>query len=271
MGWNLSEKKWGGIGPTWVSENGGRGITVSGTRFGFSHRKRKIKHQQMLSVRRTLSALATALIWRSTWNWVLSISRCSTSIFIKLVPITPTPTRPTLMVCMQAGEGGGVYSVCAWPQCDRRPSHPYFAGMVHVGFPQPGRHWLHQARSTVRYSASCMEGEPHPTKNLLRGGLGGWGGQTRQSVGLSQGGACRPTVAHRRRNSPPRFWNHAYRPKNILRNAEITAKVRVNASFYFPPRTKIDDALSRGLPRPPIANHHAHNLRQFPTHSWCTL
>ena len=32
-------------------------------------------------------------------------------------------------------EGGGVYSVCAWPfSYDHRPSHPYYAGTEDVGF-----------------------------------------------------------------------------------------------------------------------------------------
>ena len=46
--------------------------------------------------------------------------------------------------------GGGVYSVCAWPQSyDHRPSHPYYAGTEHVGF-SPIRQTLLVAPSAKR-------------------------------------------------------------------------------------------------------------------------
>ena len=62
--------------------------------------------------------------------------------------------------------GRGVYSVCAWPQSyDHTPSHPYHAGTEHVGFHQPGKQCLHEARSAVRCLASRMKGELHPPKN----------------------------------------------------------------------------------------------------------
>ena len=35
------------------------------------------------------------------------------------------------------------------------------------GFHRPGRHFLHQAQSAVRWRASRMKGELHPTKNRL--------------------------------------------------------------------------------------------------------
>ena len=44
---------------------------------------------------------------------------------------------------------------------------PTMPGRSTSGFRQPGSHCLHQARSVVRYSASRMKGEPHPSKNRL--------------------------------------------------------------------------------------------------------
>ena len=51
------------------------------------------------------------------------------------------------------------------------PRIPTVPGRSTSGFHQPGRHCLHQARSAVRCSASCMKGELHPSKNRLQGGL----------------------------------------------------------------------------------------------------
>ena len=51
------------------------------------------------------------------------------------------------------------------------PRIPTMPGRSMSGFPRPGRHCLHQARSAVRCSASRMKGELHPTKSRLRGGL----------------------------------------------------------------------------------------------------
>ena len=45
------------------------------------------------------------------------------------------------------------------------PRIPTLPGRSTSGFHQPGRHCLHQARSAVRYSASRMKGELHPSKN----------------------------------------------------------------------------------------------------------
>ena len=49
------------------------------------------------------------------------------------------------------------------------PRIPTMPGRSTSGFHQPSRHCLHQARSTVRCSASRMKGgELHPCKNLPR-------------------------------------------------------------------------------------------------------
>ena len=40
-------------------------------------------------------------------------------------------------------------------------------GRTTSSFHRPGRHRLHQGRSAVRYWASHMTGELHPTKNLF--------------------------------------------------------------------------------------------------------
>ena len=53
------------------------------------------------------------------------------------------------------------------------PRIPTMPGRSMSGFHRPGRHCLHQARSAVRCPASCMKGEPHPTKNCLWKGVGG--------------------------------------------------------------------------------------------------
>ena len=48
---------------------------------------------------------------------------------------------------------------------------PTLPGRSTSGFNQPTRHCLHQARSAVRYSASRMKGELHPSKNRSSDGL----------------------------------------------------------------------------------------------------
>ena len=45
------------------------------------------------------------------------------------------------------------------------PRLPTTPGRSMLGFHQPGRHCLHQARSAVGCSASRMKGELHPCKN----------------------------------------------------------------------------------------------------------
>ena len=45
------------------------------------------------------------------------------------------------------------------------PRIPAMPGRGTSRFHQRGRHWLHQARSAVRCSASRMKGELHPSKN----------------------------------------------------------------------------------------------------------
>ena len=50
---------------------------------------------------------------------------------VRLYLCWPASCRPTLRLRLGAVGGGGVYSVCAWPQWDdhrARPSHPYYAG-----------------------------------------------------------------------------------------------------------------------------------------------
>ena len=70
----------------------------------------------------------------------------------------------------EASAGGCTQFV---PGCSRMtidPRIPSMPGRSTSGFHQPGRHCLHQARSTVRCSASRMKGERHPCKNKLRQG-----------------------------------------------------------------------------------------------------
>ena len=50
------------------------------------------------------------------------------------------------------------------------PRIPTMPGRSTSGFHQPGRHCLHQARSALRYSASRMKGELHPSKWCWGGG-----------------------------------------------------------------------------------------------------
>ena len=45
------------------------------------------------------------------------------------------------------------------------PRIPAMPGRSMSGFHRPGRHCLHQARSAVRWRASRVKGELHPTKN----------------------------------------------------------------------------------------------------------
>ena len=105
------------------------------------------------------------------------------------------------------------------------PRVPTMGGRSMPGFPKPGRHCLHQARSIVRCSASRMQGELHPSKNRSYGELrhlvptflpmmtapmnytsiaGGWGG------GGGQGFGSRTVHKHKNRESlrfraPPNF------------------------------------------------------------------
>ena len=51
------------------------------------------------------------------------------------------------------------------------PGIPTMPGRSTSGFHQPGRYCLHQARSSVRCSASRMNGELHPSKNRSEDGL----------------------------------------------------------------------------------------------------
>ena len=51
------------------------------------------------------------------------------------------------------------------------PPIPTMLGRSMSVFHRPGKHCLHQARSAVRSPASRMKGEPHPTKNRLKGGV----------------------------------------------------------------------------------------------------
>ena len=49
-----------------------------------------------------------------------------------------------------------------------KPIIPAMPGRGTSGFHQPGRHRLHQARSAVRCSASCMEGKLHALPRTAR-------------------------------------------------------------------------------------------------------
>ena len=52
-----------------------------------------------------------------------------------------------------------------------KPRIPTLPRRSTSGFHQPGRHCLHQARSTVRCSASRMKGELHSSNNRSQDGL----------------------------------------------------------------------------------------------------
>ena len=78
--------------------------------------------------------------------------------------------RLLFYVRMRARGARGVYSFHAY---DFRffmtidPLVPTISGRSMPGFHQPGRHCLHQARSSVRCSASCRKGELLPAKYHL--------------------------------------------------------------------------------------------------------
>ena len=64
------------------------------------------------------------------------------------------------------GRGGRVYSVVhGRSRMTIDPRIPTIPGRSTLGYHQPGRHCLHQARSAVKCSASRMEGELRPSKN----------------------------------------------------------------------------------------------------------
>ena len=60
---------------------------------------------------------------------------------------------------------GGIQFVHGHSRMTIDPRNPTMRGPRTLGFHQPDRHCLYQARSAVRCSASRMKGELHPSKN----------------------------------------------------------------------------------------------------------
>ena len=69
------------------------------------------------------------------------------------------------------GRGGCTQFVHGRSRMTIDPRIPSMPGRSTSGFHQPGRHWLHQARSAVRCWASRLKGELHPSKNRSQDGL----------------------------------------------------------------------------------------------------
>ena len=72
----------------------------------------------------------------------------------------------------KGGLGGCTQFVHGGSRMTIDPRIPTMPGRSTSGFHQPGRHFLHRARSAVRCSASRMKGELHPSKNRSLDGLG---------------------------------------------------------------------------------------------------
>ena len=71
----------------------------------------------------------------------------------------------------ERGGGGCTQFVHDRSRMSIDPRIPTMPGRSTSGFHKPRRHCLHRARSAVRYSASRVKGELHPSKNRLgRGG-----------------------------------------------------------------------------------------------------
>ena len=70
------------------------------------------------------------------------------------------------------GGGGGTQFVDGRSRMTVDPRIPTMPGWSTSDFHQPGRHFLHQARSAVRCSASRMKGELHPSKNRRKTDVG---------------------------------------------------------------------------------------------------
>ena len=73
--------------------------------------------------------------------------------------------------CVLRSGGGVLIFVHGRSRMTRHPRIPTRPGRSTLGFHQPGRQCLHQARSAVWCLASRMKGELHPTKNRFWGGL----------------------------------------------------------------------------------------------------
>ena len=74
--------------------------------------------------------------------------------------------NPTTNTWVGRGEGvGGTQFVHVRSRMTIDPPIPTMPGRSTLNFHQPGRHCLHQVRSTVRRSASRRKGELHPSSN----------------------------------------------------------------------------------------------------------
>ena len=110
--------------------------------------------------RNSITIMVTAKKKRKQMVPWLSSSRSDWHVLQRRRQSTPIPD-----------EGGGrtpVVHGCSRMTIDPRIPMP---GRSTPDFHQPGRHCLHQARSTVRCSASRMKGELHPSKNHSQDGL----------------------------------------------------------------------------------------------------
>ena len=87
---------------------------------------------------------------------------------ISPVPVVEEKLKSRVILHISYGEGGGgggAKLVHGRSRMAIDPRIPTMPGRSTLGFHQPGRHCLHQARSTVRCSASRMKGELHPSNN----------------------------------------------------------------------------------------------------------
>ena len=98
---------------------------------------------------------------------VTSLSSSSSECHVLHCRLQPTPTEP-----IYNREGGRLLDIThGRSRMTIDPRISTIPGRSSPGFHRPGRHCLHQVRSTVRCPASRMKGGMYLTKNRLRGGL----------------------------------------------------------------------------------------------------
>ena len=93
---------------------------------------------------------------------------------IRLFSSSPPPTHPILfhyvtssVFCCARKEAGGVHLTHSLSRIFIDARIPATRRRGTLGNHRSGRHRVHQARSAVRFSASRIKGELHPTKNLF--------------------------------------------------------------------------------------------------------